>query len=88
MIATKPGDLSSISGTHIVEGENQPLQAVLWFHTHTQTHKYINTIKMILKWQTQNLNSKEAEIYLSPEEQVAVTVYYSTAVGSHLKHLS
>lgn len=23
---------------------------------------------MILKWQTQNLNSREAEVYLSPEE--------------------
>lgn len=29
-LASKPDDLSSISRTYMVEGENQPLQVVLW----------------------------------------------------------
>lgn len=47
MLATKPGDLSSIpiSGTHMVEGEN----ACLWSPPYTKTHTHSNVIKNVLK---------------------------------------
>ena len=55
VLTTKPGNLSSIPRTHMVEGENRLLQVVLWSshtyrskltithtHTHTHTHTQIN----------------------------------------------
>lgn len=39
-LAAKSDDLSSISGTHIVKGENQLLQGVLYKYTTINKHMY------------------------------------------------
>lgn len=47
MVAAKPGDLSSILGTHMIGGENQLPQGVLWSpmchgtHAHMRAHTHI-----------------------------------------------
>lgn len=48
VLSVKPDDLTSVSGTHLTEGENwlrPAAQAVLWWRSQNSQHKQTNVIK-------------------------------------------